>query len=52
METNKNDEPNHINQQQNGISDDFEEEEEDVWQDLVGIAADPPDRREKCEYCL
>lgn len=33
---------------------DYYEEErvEDVWQDLIGIAPDPPDQREKCEYCL
>ncbi|KAH8417339.1 hypothetical protein KR222_009097 [Zaprionus bogoriensis] len=24
---------------------------EDAWQDLVGISADPPDRRDKCEQC-
>lgn len=29
-----------------------EERVEDVWRDLVGIAPDPPDQREKCEYCL
>lgn len=22
-----------------------------VWQDLIGIAPDPPDRRKKCEKC-
>lgn len=25
--------------------------EADAWQDLIGIAADPPDQREKCDYC-
>lgn len=29
-----------------------DDDEEEVWQDLLGITADPPDRREKCEYCL
>lgn len=24
---------------------------DDAWQDLIGIAPDPPDRREKCEKC-
>lgn len=28
-----------------------DDNEEDVWLDFLGIAADPPDRREKCEYC-
>ncbi|XP_017142297.1 DTW domain-containing protein 2 [Drosophila miranda] len=25
--------------------------EDDAWQDLIGISADPPDRRDKCEQC-
>ncbi|XP_034664472.1 DTW domain-containing protein 2 [Drosophila subobscura] len=25
--------------------------EEEAWQDLIGISADPPDGREKCEQC-
>ncbi|XP_070072600.1 tRNA-uridine aminocarboxypropyltransferase 2 [Drosophila takahashii] len=25
--------------------------EDEAWQDLVGISADPPDRRDKCEKC-
>lgn len=25
--------------------------EEDVWLDFMGIPADPPDTREKCEQC-
>ena len=24
---------------------------EDSWQDLLGITADPPERRDKCEQC-
>lgn len=24
---------------------------EEIWQDLIGILADPPDKREKCENC-
>lgn len=24
----------------------------DVWRDLIGIAPDPPDRREQCKKCL
>lgn len=35
---------------QNSIND--EENVDGAWQDLVGIAPDPPDRREKCENCL
>lgn len=27
------------------------EESEDSWQDLLGIIADPPERRDKCEKC-
>lgn len=29
-----------------------DDDEEEVWQDFLGIAADPPDRREQCEHCL
>lgn len=25
--------------------------EQDAWQDLLGIPADPPDKRELCEIC-
>ena len=25
--------------------------EDDIWFNLTSIDADPPDRREKCEYC-
>lgn len=28
------------------------EDLEDVWQDLIGIAPDPPIQRDKCEKCL
>lgn len=38
--------------QQNSVDADYDEEEEDPWKDLVGIAPDPPDRREECKYCL
>ncbi|XP_055310994.1 uncharacterized protein LOC129573880 [Sitodiplosis mosellana] len=39
------------NSRPNSTADDNEEDEKDVWLNLVGIAADPPDRHEKCEYC-
>lgn len=25
--------------------------DDDVWQDLIGIALDPPDHRKKCDKC-
>lgn len=34
----------------NSINDD--DNVDGVWQDLVGIAPDPPDRREECKSCL
>lgn len=50
MELATNSETNVRNSTQYSLIDDINEE--DVWQDLVGIAADPPDRREQCEHCL
>lgn len=48
MENSGNVQSNGINLRKNSTADD---EEDEVWQDFLGIAADPPDRREKCEYC-
>lgn len=48
METIKIIESNDINPQNRCAVDDDEQE---VWQDLLGIVADPPDQREKCEHC-
>lgn len=46
-------ETNEKNNRKNTKIDYYDEERvEDVWQDLIGIAPDPPDQREKCEYCL
>lgn len=33
------------------IKDDDDDEHDGVWQDLIGIAPDPPDRRKKCDKC-
>lgn len=43
-------ETNVLSSLSNSIAD--AENVEEAWQDLVGIAPDPPDRREKCEKCL
>lgn len=32
-------------------NDSLVDDDDNVWQDLIGIAPDPPDRREKCEKC-
>lgn len=31
--------------------DDDDDDNNSVWQDLIRIAPDPPDRRKKCEKC-
>lgn len=36
---------------ESSVSSQQSDTEEDAWQDLIGIAADPPDQREKCDYC-
>lgn len=46
METIKSIESNETNSQNGSVAD-----EQEVWQDLLGIVADPPNQREKCEYC-
>lgn len=33
----------------NSTADDYHED--NIWLNLTSIDADPPDRREKCEYC-